>query len=249
MASDLLERRREQVFPKLTPAQIARLQAHGTRTDTRTGEVLIEPGERHRKLLVVLSGSLEAALPGMLGEELITVLSPGDFTGEMSTLRGVAGFVRVRVREGGAVLVIDEENLRNVVQTDAELSEILMRAFILRRMGLLASGNSDAMLLGSRHSAETLRWRSLKAASIIGAPLRPIAPKIETDVRDSATRKARNVQKPRDDYADAKLTEAVRKAMNKEGARATESEAYVKLIEPTIRNLLGDELEQPNSPI
>ena len=75
----------------------------------------------------------------------------------MSTLRGVAGFVRVRVREAGAVLVIDEENLRNVVQTDAELSEILMRAFILRRMGLLSSGNSDAMLLGSRHSADTLR--------------------------------------------------------------------------------------------
>ncbi|HTS52524.1 MAG TPA: FAD-dependent oxidoreductase, partial [Burkholderiales bacterium] len=87
------------------------------------------------------------------------VLLPGDFTGEMSTLRGVAGFVRVRVREGGAVLAIDEENLRNVVQTDAELSEILMRAFILRRMGLLSSGNSDAMLLGSRHSADTLRLR------------------------------------------------------------------------------------------
>jgi thioredoxin reductase (NADPH) len=159
MASDLLERRREQVFPKLTPTQIARLEVHGIRTETRAGEVLIEPGERHRKLLVVLSGSLEAALPGMLGEELITVLVAGDFTGEMSTLRGVAGFVRVRVREGGAVLAIDEENLRNIVQTDAELSEILMRAFILRRMGLLSSGNSDAMLLGSRHSAETLKVR------------------------------------------------------------------------------------------
>jgi thioredoxin reductase (NADPH) len=159
MASDLLEKRREQVFPKLTSLQISRLEAHSTRTDTRAGEVLIEPGERHRKLLVVLSGSLEAALPGMLGEELITVLLPGDFTGEMSTLRGVAGFVRVRVREDGSVLVIDEENLRNVVQTDAELSEIFMRAFILRRMGLLSSGNSDAMLLGSRHSADTLKVR------------------------------------------------------------------------------------------
>jgi thioredoxin reductase (NADPH) len=159
MASDLLEKRREQVFPKLTAPQIARLEAHGTRTDTRAGEVLIEPGQRHRQLLVVLSGSLEAALPGMLGEELITVLLPGDFTGEMSTLRGVAGFVRVRVREGGTVLVIDEEDLRNLVQTDAELSEIFMRAFILRRMGLLSSGNSDAMLLGSRHSADTLKVR------------------------------------------------------------------------------------------
>jgi thioredoxin reductase (NADPH) len=159
MASDLLEKRREQIFLKLTPPQIARLQAHGGRIDTRAGEVLIQPGERNRRLLVVLSGSLELSLPGMLGEELLTLLLPGDFTGEMSTLRGVAGFVRVRVREAGAVLAIDEENLRNVVQTDAELSEILMRAFILRRMGLLSSGNSDALLLGSRHSPDTLKLR------------------------------------------------------------------------------------------
>ncbi len=157
MASDLLEKRREQVFPKLTSPQIARLQAHGRHIETRPGEVLVEPGERHRDMLVVLSGSLEITLPGILGEELITVLLPGDFTGEMSTLRGVPGFVRVRVREGGAVLAIDDESLRNVVQTDAEMSEIFMRAFILRRMGLVSSGQSEVMLLGSRHSRDTLR--------------------------------------------------------------------------------------------
>lgn len=159
MANDLLKKRREQVFPKLTPRQIARLEAHGKRTATRAGEVLVEPGERHRPFLVVLSGSLEIVLPGMLGEEVVTVLLPGDFTGEMSTLRGVAGFVRIRVREGGAVLALDEERLRNVVQSDAELSEILMRAFILRRVGLISSGQSEVVLLGSRHSAGTLKLR------------------------------------------------------------------------------------------
>jgi thioredoxin reductase (NADPH) len=159
MAHELLEKRREQVFPKLTPGQIERLEAHGQRTATRAGEVLVEPGDRHHALLVVLSGSLEVALPGMRGEELLTVLVPGDFSGEMSTLRGVAGFTRIRARESGAVLEIDEESLRDVVQTDAELSEILMRAFILRRMGLVASGQADAMLLGSRHSAATLGLR------------------------------------------------------------------------------------------
>ena len=159
MVNDLLEKRREQLFPKLTAQQIARLEAHGKRIETHAGEVLVEPGERHRNLLVVLSGSLELALPGMLGEALITVLLPGDFAGEMSTLRGVAGFVRVRVRDGGAVLSIDDESLRTVVQTDAELSELFMRAFILRRMGLVASGQSEVTLLGSRHSADTLTLR------------------------------------------------------------------------------------------
>jgi thioredoxin reductase (NADPH) len=157
MGSDLLEKRREQIFPKLTAAQIARLEAYGEHIDTYTGDVLVEPGDRHRKLLVVLTGSLELALPGVQGEQLLTVLLPGDFAGEMSTLRGVAGFTRIRVREGGNVLAIDEENLRDVVQTDAELSEIFMRAFILRRMGLVASGQGEIMLLGSRHSAGTLK--------------------------------------------------------------------------------------------
>ncbi|MBI3529045.1 MAG: FAD-dependent oxidoreductase [Betaproteobacteria bacterium] len=159
MANDLLEKRREQMFPKLTSRQIERLETHGQRIETREGDVLIEPEDREHKLLVVLSGSLEVLLPGMLGEQLVTLLMPGDFSGEMSTLRGVAGFTRIRVRESGAVLAISEENLRNVVQTDAELSEIFMRAFILRRMGLLASGQSEVVLLGSRHSAGTLRVR------------------------------------------------------------------------------------------
>jgi len=159
MASDLLEKRRDQVFPKLTAPQIARLEAHGTRVETRSGEILVEPGRPHRDLLVVLSGSLELTLPGMQGEELVAVLVPGDFSGEISTLRGVAGLVRIRVREPGAILVIAEDSLRDIVQTDAELSEILMRAFILRRMGLVSSGQSEVILFGSRHSADTLSLR------------------------------------------------------------------------------------------
>jgi thioredoxin reductase (NADPH) len=159
MVNELYEKRREQMFPKLTAMQISRLEAHGQRLRTQAGKVLVEPGQRHHDLFVVLAGSLEIGLPGMRGEELVTVLLPGDFAGEMSTLRGVPGFTRIRVRDSGEVLAISEENLRNVVQTDAEISETLMRAFILRRMGLVASGQSEAMLLGSRHSASTLRLR------------------------------------------------------------------------------------------
>ena len=157
--NDILQGRRHQAFPKLTAAQLARLELHGERIDTQVGDVLVEPGERHHRLMVVLSGSLEVALPGRYGDELVTVLTPGDFAGEMSTLRGVGGFTRIRVREAGAVLAISDESVRDVVQTDAELSELFMRAFILRRMGLVAAGQSDAMLLGSRHSADTLRLR------------------------------------------------------------------------------------------
>lgn len=152
-----IEARREQAFPRLTPAQIVRLEAHGKRMRTRRGEVLAEPGERHRGLFVILSGSVEIVRPGMAGEVPIVVHTPGQFSGEMSSLRGVASVVRARVREAGEILAIDDEKLRAILQTDSELSDILMRAFILRRVGLIASQSGDVILIGSSHSADTLR--------------------------------------------------------------------------------------------
>ena len=150
--------RREQTFPTLTPAQIARLMPHGKRIAVHKGQILAEPGDRHRDLFVVLSGSIEIVRLTMQGEEqLLVVTEPGGFTGEMSTLRGVGSLVRARVRADGEVLAIPDDQLRTVVQTDARLSELFMRAFILRRVALVATHQGDVVLIGSRHSAGTLR--------------------------------------------------------------------------------------------
>ena len=149
--------RKAQMFPQLTPAQIARLEAHGTHRSMSKGEILTEPGDRSRPMLVVLSGSIEVVQTGMSGEVPVAVHTAGSFTGEMSTLQGIGSLVRSRVREPGEVLVIPEDHLRAIIQTDAELSELFMRAFILRRVGLIASQAGDVILLGSSHSAGTLR--------------------------------------------------------------------------------------------
>jgi thioredoxin reductase (NADPH) len=149
--------RKAQMFPQLTPAQIARLDALGTHSRMSKGEILAEPGDRHRPMLVVLSGSIEVVQTGLNGEVLVVVHTAGSFTGEMSTLQGVGSLVRVRVRDAGEVLVIPEDRLRTVIQTDAELSELFMRAFILRRVGLITSQAGDVILLGSSYSAGTLR--------------------------------------------------------------------------------------------
>jgi thioredoxin reductase (NADPH) len=149
--------RKAQMFPQLTSAQIARLEAHGTHRRMSKGEILAEPGDRHRPMLVVLSGSIEVVQPGMNGEVLVVVHTAGSFSGEMSALQGIGSLVRSRVREGGEVLVIAEDHLRTIFQADAELSELFMRAFILRRVGLIASQSGDVILLGSSHSAGTLR--------------------------------------------------------------------------------------------
>src|ERR1700724_3001642 len=146
------------------PVATTLLERQGTPLQTRAGEILVELGDSPRGVFVVAAGSIEVLAPpsatqAASGEELLYLLSPGDFTGEMSTLRGTPALVRVRVREAGTVLLIDAEQLRRIVQNDAELSELFMRAFILRRMSVIESGRSEVLLLGTDHSADTLRLR------------------------------------------------------------------------------------------
>ena len=155
--SDAFVGRKAQMFPQLTIAQIARLEAHGTHSRIAKGQILTDIGERGRPLFVVLSGSIEVVQTGLGVEALVFVHTTGSFTGEMSTLQGIGSLVRARAREDGEVLAISGEHLRTIVQTDAELSELFMRAFILRRVGLLESQAGDVILLGSNQSAGTLR--------------------------------------------------------------------------------------------
>src|ERR1700733_3697253 len=149
--------RKAQMFPTLTDAQIARLEGHGVHRAIAKDEILGEPGDRNRPMLVVLSGSIEVVQPGLRGEALVVVHTAGSFTGEMSTLQGVGSLVRSRVRDAGEVLVITEDRLRSIIQSDAELSELFMPPFILRRVGLISSKSGDVILLGSSQSAGTLR--------------------------------------------------------------------------------------------
>jgi thioredoxin reductase (NADPH) len=152
-----METRREQMFPTLTAAQMARLEAYGKRTRVTAGEVLAQSGERVGRVLIVISGAIEILRMELAGEERLTLHVAGQFTGELSTLRGSRSLVRARVFEDGEVLDIDHDSLRKLVQTDATLSELFMRAFILRRMGLIETHGGDIILIGSRHSAGTLR--------------------------------------------------------------------------------------------
>ncbi len=145
-----------QMFPHLTAVQIARLSPHGRTIATQQGQVLAEPGDR-LPMYVVLSGSLEIIQPTLAGESLIVLHTAGSFSGDVGTLRGIGAVVRMRVREAGEILAIDDTHLRTIVQTDYDLSELFMRAFILRRVALMTAGSSDVILLGSTHSAGTLR--------------------------------------------------------------------------------------------
>jgi len=151
--------RREQMFPRLSEEQLARLAGLGERRRFAGGTVLFEQGDTNRNLHVVLSGSVEVVRPVEDREEPIAVLLPGGFTGETNMLSGRRTLLRGRMREEGELLVMPPDAFRNLVRSDAELSEIFLRAFILRRVALIANAQGDTVLIGSSHSAGTLRIR------------------------------------------------------------------------------------------
>jgi thioredoxin reductase (NADPH) len=147
----------EKIFPKLTPAQIRRVAAYGHMRTVERGEVLVEQGDTSVPFFVVLTGQLEIVRPYGSYETLVTVHDSGQFTGEVNTLSGRRSLVQMRATNPGKVIELDHQDMLTLVQTDAELGEILMRAFILRRVELIAAGVGDIVLIGSIHSASTLR--------------------------------------------------------------------------------------------
>ena len=153
----LTSSRAEEIFPILTPAQIRRIAAHGHMRAIQRGEVLVEQGDSAVPFFVVVSGEIEIVRPLGAAETLITVHRPGQFTGEVNMLSGRRALFRMRVTKPGEVIELDRQQMLALVQTDAELGEIVMRAFLLRRVELVAAGMGDAVLVGSTHSAGTLR--------------------------------------------------------------------------------------------
>lgn len=153
----LTSSRLEKIFPKLTQAQISRIAAYGRTRSVQTGDVLIEQGDTSMPFFVVITGEVEIVRPFGAHETLITIHGNGQFTGDVNMLSGRRSLFRARASKPSEVIELDHKDLLRLVQNDAELSDILMRAFILRRVELIAAGVGDIVLIGSVHSAGTLR--------------------------------------------------------------------------------------------
>jgi thioredoxin reductase (NADPH) len=149
--------RPDHTFPTLTPLQVSRIAAHGRHRSTARGEVLVEVGAKAVPFFVVVKGELEAVRPSNGAQILIVRHHAGQFSGEGNMISGRRSIARLRVSEPGEVIELDREELLALIQTDAELSEILMRAFILRRVALIARELGDVIVIGSAHNAGTLR--------------------------------------------------------------------------------------------
>ena len=169
--------RTAEMFPALTEAQIERIDRIGHERALHAGEILFDQGDESTKFFVVLAGEIEVVHPYGELEHPVRVHGRGEFTGELNVLAARRSLVRARARGAARVIELDRAALRTIVAADAEISETLMRAFILRRVGLISAGLGDVVVLGSHHSAGTLRVQDFLTRN--GHPHRMID--VETD--------------------------------------------------------------------
>ncbi len=176
----------DQMFPVLTPAQQTRIATHGRVRQVQSDETLVEADANRNKFFVVVSGHLNIVRTSGPAEEVVAVVERGMFTGEISMLSGRRALVQIRAGEPGEVIEVDREDLLSLVQTDSELSDILMRAFILRRVELIARGIGNVVLVGSSHSLDTFRIKEFLTRN--GHPYSYIDLDRDVDVQDMLDR-------------------------------------------------------------
>jgi thioredoxin reductase (NADPH) len=145
--------------PVLTAIEIDRARPYGRIRQADLGEILYRPGEVGRSCFILLSATLEIVQPSIHGERLVFNLCPGMFTGEAGMIAGQRTVVQARVIQAGEILELPPEELRTLVGRDAGLGEIFLRAFMLRRLMLINRQLGNVAVIGSRHSADTLRIR------------------------------------------------------------------------------------------
>src|SRR3989449_5520442 len=148
-----------EMFPVLTSAQQARVLAHDQRRTVEPNEIVVELNEHATKLFVVISGQLHILQVSNNQEQVVAICNPGMFTGELNVLSARRGLVRIRAAEKSELIEIGREALQTLVETDSELSDIFLRAFILRRLELIAREVGDIVLIGSSHSLDTFRMK------------------------------------------------------------------------------------------
>jgi thioredoxin reductase (NADPH) len=155
------------MFPTLDAARVAvaRRFASGGPQNFAAGETVFGIGERHSAAWLILEGSIDLIRrDGLSHEVLIVTQTPGQLTGELSQLGGRAALATGRAGEAGCVAVpFDRAHLRALVIGSADIGEIIMRAFILRRVGLIEAGNSGSILVGSADTADLMRLQGFLA--------------------------------------------------------------------------------------
>src|SRR5882672_537381 len=154
----VIETRYAQMFPTLEPEEIRRLRRFGETRTFGAGERLVETGEVSPGMFVILDGEVTVTQHNALGrDQEIVTHGPGSFMGELAQLSGRPSLVDGRAIRPVEALVIPSPRLRDVLVGEAELGERIMRALILRRVGLFESGIAGPVVVGRAGDGDVLR--------------------------------------------------------------------------------------------
>jgi thioredoxin reductase (NADPH) len=186
-SSSSLLSRQHQAFPILTLEQIGRMEPLGTRHRWPDGELLFEAGKTGPGLFIVLSGQVAITRRDGLGHDLpVVTQGEGQFLGEVGQLSGKPSFVDGRAVGEVEALLLTPEALRTLVVAEAEIGELVMRAFILRRVNLIETGAGGPTLIGRADAPEMVRLTGFLTRN--GQPHRVVDPSANEEAATLAAR-------------------------------------------------------------
>jgi thioredoxin reductase (NADPH) len=177
----VVEQRGAQMFPVLAPAEIDRLRRFGSSRSYAAGEALATVGEVGHGMTLILSGRVTVTRRDQLGaSHAIVTHGPGGFVGELAQLSGRPALVDVRAEDAVEAVVIPPDRLRALLVAEAELGERIMRALILRRVGLIET-RTGPIIIGRADHPDVLRLENFLRRN--GHPHERLDPDTDADAR------------------------------------------------------------------
>jgi thioredoxin reductase (NADPH) len=178
----IFETRRDQVLPILEPGEIDRVRRFGTVRSFRAGEALATAGEVGAGLMIILTGAVDVTRRNLAGDtRLIVTESAGTFLGELAQLAGRPALTDAHACTDVEALIIPPDRLRQLLVAEAELGERVMRALILRRVGLLEIGAGGPVIIGRAGDGQVLRLESFLRRN--GHPFENLDPETDAEAK------------------------------------------------------------------
>src|ERR1700689_2303602 len=159
LPQSIIEKRRDQMFPDLDPVEIERIRRFGEVSSFAAAEAIFTAGQVSPGIVVILAGKVDIIQrdPTSGRSNTIVTYGPGQFMGELAQMAGRPALTDAIVREPVQALVIPPDRLRALLIAEAELGERIMRALILRRVGLLETGSGGPIIVGRADNGDVLR--------------------------------------------------------------------------------------------
>jgi thioredoxin reductase (NADPH) len=178
----IIETRHAQMFPNLEASEIERIRRFGVVRSFGVGKALAKAGDVGDGLIIILAGEVAVAQHDQLGHVTpIVTHSPGAFMGELAQLAGRPALVDAYAQKTVEALVISPDRLRALLIAEAELGERIMRALILRRVGLLETGGGGPVIVGRPESGDVLRLENFLRRN--GHPHQTLNPEIDSEAK------------------------------------------------------------------